>query len=74
MLLAIFVGIFRTYDVEYFKFGPLHQITAAKLQLIFRFAAGFEKNYFFRRFIAYPAPNAVRINKPVPKGASLSYS
>ena len=34
---------FRTYDVEYFKFGPLHQITTAKLQLFFDLQPDFEK-------------------------------
>ena len=32
---CIFVGTFRTYDVEYFTFGPLHQTTDAKIQQIF---------------------------------------
>ena len=29
---CIFVGTFRTYDVEYFMFGPLHQRTTIALQ------------------------------------------
>ena len=35
---CIFVGTFRTYDVEYFMFGPLHQrttMTVAKIQQFF---------------------------------------
>ena len=32
----------------------------------------FEKNYFFRRFIAYPTLSAVKISNPLPSGAVVS--